>query len=599
MALALPFALAGCSTTSGDPKGASGQPKDEATPVLQLEVLAPAPLDKLLSRHLGLARVNQQAAGEKLNDGELERLVQLAPAQARALLETEGYFNADVQAELLPGSPPRVQVRVAPGPRVVVGAVTMGLKGPAQADAEGGLVQAQVARRGLNEDWTLRAGQPFRDADWGRAKTAALARFRSQAYVGAQWLDTQARVDLGPQRADLSGLLDSGPLYRAGKLRVEGLRHHDAATVQNLADFEPGVPVTEDFLLDFQARLQRSGLFERATVTLAAQPDNPAAAPVNVNLTERPLQEATVGIGISANVGPELTLDYLHRRPFGYAFVARNKFDLAQKRQKWEGELSTHVRPDLYRNLFGAAAAREESDTDSVTSASLRVGRAQETENISRLFFVETVRSLTRSAGGTDSASALSLQYHGIWRKVDDLLSPTRGHVWTGQLGAGQAQSSPGGNGPFTRVYAKLNAYRPIGNWYGQARVELGQVLVKGDVRVPESLRFRAGGDESVRGYAHRTLAPTNNGVIVSGKVLFTASAEMAHPILAARLPGLMGAVFIDAGRAAQGWKELNPALGFGAGIRYGSPVGQMKLDLAWGQEVRKLRLHLTVGVPF
>ncbi len=590
--------MAGCSTLSGDPPGKASPTKDDATPVLQLDVQAPAPLDKLLSRHLALARVNRQALGEKLNDGELERLVEMAPADARALLETEGYFNADVQAELRPGQPPRVQVRVLPGPRVVIGSVNLGLQGPAQADADRGVPQAQISRRGLHEDWPLRSGQPFRDEDWGRAKTVSVARFRAQAYVGANWLDTEARVDLGPHRADLSGTLDSGPLYRAGALRIQGLKHHDAATVRNLAHFDPGVPATEDFLLDFQERLQRSGLFDRATVTLAARPDDPAATPVNVRLTERPLQDATVGVGISANVGPELTLEHVHRRPFGYALVARNKFDLAQKRQKWEGELSTHILPGLYRNLIGGSAAREESDTDTVTSASLRLGRAQETANISRLLFVEAVRSLTRSDTGIDSASALSLQLHGIWRKVDDRLSPTRGHVWSGQFGVGQAHSNPGGNGPFSRIYAKLNVYRPIGAWYGQARVELGQVLVKGDVRVPESLRFRAGGDESVRGYAYRTLAPTEDGVIVSGKVLFTASVEMARPILAS-MPGLMGAVFVDAGRAAQDWKGLHPALGYGVGVRYGSPVGQLKLDLAWGQEVRRLRLHLSVGVPF
>jgi translocation and assembly module TamA len=602
LTVALCVAMAGCSSIPGASPGATGLAKADNPPVLQLEVDAPAPLAALLSRHLGLARVNRQARGETLNDGEFERLVEMTPAEGRALLETEGYFHADVRAELLPGLPPRVQVRVVPGPRVVIGAVNFQVQGAALADAAAGLPQATVAGRGLREDWPLRAGQPFRDADWSRAKSTTLAGFRAQAYVGATWRDTEARVDLGPNIADLSGTLDSGPLYRAGALRIRGLAHHDSETVQNIANFTPGEPATENFLLDFQERLQRSGLFDRATVTLSDRADDPQQAALNVRVTERPLQDATVGVGISANVGPELTLEHVHRRPFGRALVSRNAFDLAQKRQKWEGELSTHTLPRLYRNLIGGAASREVSDTDTVTSARLRVGRAQETANISRLVFVEAERSLTRSNadGGvtTDSASALSLQAHGIWRKVDDRLSPTSGHVWSGQIGLGQAHSSPGGDGPFTRAYVKLNAYRPLGAWYGQARVELGQVLVQGDVRVPESLRFRAGGDESVRGYAYRSLAPTENGVVVSGKVLFTASVEMARPFLASQ-PGLMGAVFIDAGRAAQDWKGLRPALGYGVGVRYGSPVGRLKLDLAWGQEVRKLRLHLSVGVPF
>ena len=107
-------------------------------PVLQLEVLAPKPLDKLLERHLNLAGVNRHALGESLNDGELERLVALAPAQAHELLETEGYFLAVVRASIEPGDPPRVRVQVQPGPRVWVASARFELHGPAQADAERG-----------------------------------------------------------------------------------------------------------------------------------------------------------------------------------------------------------------------------------------------------------------------------------------------------------------------------------------------------------------------------------------------------------------------------------------------------------------------------
>jgi translocation and assembly module TamA len=602
--LGLALVLAGCGSFYGSESRnqALTDAAEKPRPVLQLEVDAPPPLHQLLGRHLSLARLNQQSRGDALSDSELRRLVALAPAEARALLETEGYFEADVQVELVPGAGPgavpRVQVRARPGPRVVVGQVSLRLQGPAQAAAERGQPQALAARSALQEDWLLPAGQPFRDADWVRAKNAALTRFRAQAFVAAQWQQTQARVDVGSQRADLSGTLDSGPLYRAGAVQIQGLHHHDVQTVQNLANYQPGEPATEDFLLDFQERLQRSGLFERATVTVARQADDPAAVPVDVRLTERLLQDATVGVGISANVGPELTLEHVHRRPFGHAAIARNRIDIAQKRQRWEGEWSTHTLSGLYRNLVGATARRDRSDSDTVSSASLRLGRAQETGDISRLYYVEAARSLTRSEAGEDGASALAVHYHGIWRNVDDRLSPTRGQAWTGQIGAGQARSNPGGNGPFVRLYGRLDAYRPFGAWYGQARVELGQVQARGDVRVPESLNFRAGGDESVRGYAYRSLAPLEQGVVVSGKVLFTASVEMARPFLASQ-PGLMAAVFVDAGRAAQSWRELDPALGYGVGLRYGSPIGALKVDLAWGQEERRLRLHLTVGVPF
>ena len=48
---------------------------------------------------------------------------------------------------------------------------------------------------------------------------------------------------------------------------------------------------------------------------------------------------------------------------------------------------------------------------------------------------------------------------------------------------------------------------------------------------VPDTLLFRAGGDDSVRGYGYRTLGPEVSGVVTSGRTLLTGSAEIAHPI--------------------------------------------------------------------
>ena len=101
-----------------------------------------------------------------------------------------------------------------------------------------------------------------------------------------------------------------------------------------------------------------------------------------------------------------------------------------------------------------------------------------------------------------------------------------------------------------------------------------------------------------MRGYGYRTLGPTVNGAVVGGRVLFTGSVEVEHP-LTERLPALLGAVFVDAGNAADRWTELRPVVGYGVGLHYRSPVGPLRLDLAYGQDARQLRLHLSVGVTF
>jgi translocation and assembly module TamA len=115
---------------------------------------------------------------------------------------------------------------------------------------------------------------------------------------------------------------------------------------------------------------------------------------------------------------------------------------------------------------------------------------------------------------------------------------------------------------------------------------------------VPESLKWRAGGDESVRGYSYRSLGPLVDGATGSGSVLLTASVELARPLMDS-MPSLWGAVFIDAGNAADTLGALKPVYGSGFGVRWRSPVGPLRLDWAYGSATRKGRIHISVGIAF
>ena len=123
-------------------------------------------------------------------------------------------------------------------------------------------------------------------------------------------------------------------------------------------------------------------------------------------------------------------------------------------------------------------------------------------------------------------------------------------------------------------------------------------MFVHSRIAVPDTVLFRAGGDNSVRGYGYRTLGPRVNGVVVGGRVETTASVEVEHA-LTARLPSLFGALFVDAGNAADQWNDLRPVVGVGAGLHYRSPVGPLRLDVAYGVNEQRWRLHLSVGVTF
>ncbi len=99
-----------------------------------------------------------------------------------------------------------------------------------------------------------------------------------------------------------------------------------------------------------------------------------------------------------------------------------------------------------------------------------------------------------------------------------------------------------------------------------------------------------------MRGYAYRSLGPQTDGVVASGRTLVTGSADVARPI-SPRYPAFWWAAFVDAGDAANSWKNLDPAVGYGVGLRWRSPVGPLRVDLAYGQRVQQFRVHFSVGI--
>jgi len=614
-AAAAAWLLAGCAGLRA-PEPAQSVPPAAVLPVeapdaqtpastgVVVVVDAPGPIRTLLERHLDLVRLGRLDGGGDVEDSEWGRLIDVAPRQVRELLQTEGHFKPELRMERErnrgEGVPDLVRLVVDPGPRARITRLTLDVEGELQEQAEAGNAYAAEVLQTLRRGWSLPLGSEFRNAAWSDAKVAALAQLRAAGYATATWAGTAAQVDPATHEVRLFLVADSGPLFRYGRLLVEGLVRHDLRTVGFIGDLDPGVPVTETLLLDFQERLQAAGLFDSISVTLDVEPAQAGAATVHVRLRESSQQLYTFGVGVSANTGLRTSVEHVHRRLFGRALTARNKAEWGDRRQAWDGELSTHPGRDTYRTLLGGAVERLEGSDDVVLSQRLRVGRTQNTQRIERLYFVEAERSARKPpAAPRENTLALSVNHHAVWRRLDNPVLPTEGFTLSAQGGVGRSRSNVAATGNFGRAYARLTGYTPLGRtWYGQARLEAGQVFVNPGVLVPESLLFRAGGDDSVRGYSYRSLGPRVGGGTGSGRVLLTGSVEVARPV-SAQLPSVWGAMFVDAGNAADSFDDLTPALGLGVGVRWRSPVGPLRLDWAWGRELRKARLHFSIGIAF
>jgi len=603
------LALAGCASLPffGDKKDDSEQ-SEPLVAQYDVEVDAPAPLKTLLLDYLDVSRFQKAPRSEAVTSTELDRLAAQVPAQAKTLLETEGYFSAEVTIARSdpPGALPLLKITVVPGPRVHVRSVAIDATAPLAPHASSREEPWSDRLEHAREVWPLKVGQPFRQPAWTSAKTATLAAVRADGYPTATWQETHAQIDATANTAALDLTLEPGPLYRLGEIRVEGVHRFDESAVRRLATFFPGAEHSERLLLDYQDRLLKLGLFEGASVELDTS-GPPDAAPVVVKVKELTQHQANFGIGYSANTGPRFSVEHYDRKVFGLPWVSHSTLIYGPDQKLLGIELTSYPREDMWRNLFAANIEQLRAADETRDSSTARIGRSYDSNRFERLAYAEITQARVDNAALTDAAVAISLNYHWLRRDVDNVLQPTTGTALALQGGVGfgsgrekriDRTEEDRDQGGFLRAYTRFNYYRPFGGWYANARAEAAQVFVHTRIAVPDTILFRAGGDNSVRGYGYRTLGPDVNGVVVGGRVLATGSVELEHS-LTRRLPALFGAVFVDSGSAADRWQELNPVVGVGAGLHYRSPVWPLRLDVAYGIQEQRWRLHLSVGVTF
>lgn len=602
LALALACALAGAA-------GARAATRE-------LVVEAPSPFKALLEKNLDLERAARLAEADSLDDTEWARLVAAAPAQGRALAQTEGYFRAEVTVAADPADPHRILIRLVPGEPATIGRFTLEFDGELARQAESGDAAALDLEARLRDDWALQRGQVFRNRDWDSAKAQTLSALRNEGYAAALWTATAAQVDPKTNQVRLFLVADTGPRFLAGQFEVEGLQRQDERNVLQLAGFGPGTPLTQKRLLDYQDRLQKTGLFDQVAVIYDPDPAQATHATVTVHVHEQSLKQATAAVGFNTLSGPRITLEDLDRRIFDLPATLSNKLQWGRQIQSFDTSLATHPARDFHSWIAGAGVSRILSTGDEVKAGSIRFGRTQTSNPLDRTTYAQFERSIQCSTPDPKKyaadrycvdARALSLNQANIWRNVDSVVLPTRGYSLSGQIGVGEAGGPPSAEidpdatyGPYTRLYGRLTAYWPLPHsFHLQGRLELGQIIVKDHVALPDAEQWRAGGEDSVRGYDWRSLAPRDRfGNIDGGNALATGSIELAHPV-SESLPSVWWATFIDAGGAASRFNDFSAGRGYGVGVRWRSPVGPLKIDLSKGKNIHHLHLDLSVGVVF
>ena len=610
--LALPLlfvisgALTGCSALTPKTSERSSETAASDAVAFTLQVRAPKEVRDYLEKHLELQRFR---AFPDLQERELSRLLGAADANARELLATLGYFTPDIQIDLANTpddrrTPRAIVVTVDPGERTTIKALDLKFQG----DIEKGPTTSRPEAR-ARAAWSLNPGESFAQEAWDGAKKNALRALQKRRYPTASLANSRADIDADTHQAALSATFDSGPAYRFGPLRLQGMERYDAEGIKNIARLPTGAEYDETRLLDAQQRLASSGYFDAVFLTLDPDAEQPGAAPVTAQVREAPLQKAVFGIGVSTDSGLRLSLDHTHNRLPWLGWRALSKLSFDNKAKRIGTEWTALPDANGWRWVAGAQLQRETTGDYEVNGTRFRFGRSQSTDHIDRNYALQYDSAVSQGPMAPPESTAISVNTGWTGRYFDNDTAPTRGWGIATELGVGTTLRPE--RDPFVRTFARWLYFQPLGKVTAPdgssrrariaLRTEAGAVLARAGAQIPVTQLFLTGGDTTVRGYSLRSIgARTENDQLFGGRYLAVASAEWQRPIIVGgTVSDFESALFVDVGAVGDRVADLHARVGVGAGLRWRSPVGPLQADLAYGVQVKQLRLHLRLGFTF
>ena len=517
----------------------------------------------------------------------LSRYVDAVPEQARRALAALGYYAADVDVERREeGEDTVVVVTVEPNDPVEVETIELRIEGPARDDGDYMPVVGQIP---------LRQGDVFVSSRYEASKGVLLSRAQDLGYFDFAFSESGVRVSRRQLTADVTLVAESGPRYTFGPIVFDS-DFLDADFLDRWVPFDEGDPYVSSKIGELTRNLQNSGYFQSVRVVPERDRRYGRTVPVRVALERKDDNEVGLGIGYATDVGVRGKISWtkplINRR--GHSASAELGLSRVRQSVSFAYRIPRGSRP-LYNYYAFEYGLQNDDDIDSFLST-LNVQR------VSRRRHDWTESVFVRWERETSTINDMELTTDLVLPGVSYTRSRSKGRPF---LTWGQSESFQFlyGNRELlstidfyktTVAFKYLRAISPRNTLIGS--VQYGAISTNDFTRVPASQRFFAGGDRSIRGYKFRDVSPRNpQGDAVGGRYLEVVSAEYNYRFL----DRWSAAAFVDAGRAFNNF-DTPYAAGAGIGIRWQSPVGPFRLDLAHpigdNDLDRGLRVHLSLG---
>lgn len=441
----------------------------------------------------------------------------------------------------------------------------------------------------------LESGKRLNHGDYDALKSKMRNLALQKGYFDGTYTLTRLEVSPELNQAFIRLHFDSGIRYHFGENQITGSQIK-LERVESLAPFRQGEPYRVSKVSEYNQNLSNTDWFSSVLV----EPDlsylgEGRELPVKVSLAPQARNQLETGLGYSTDVGVRGSLKWkkpwVHSR--GHSF--NSSLELSQPEQTVTASYripKTDVLNDYYSINYGLKNV-DKRDTKSLES-NLSVGRSQRLDNgWIRTVFIRYLLENYEQGLQDDSSQFLLGGISFSRSRIRGGAMPT----WGDSQNLTIEYGDPGALSEtrVTRLLGGMTWVRSAGeNHRGIFRIDGAANFAEEYEKLSPSLRFFAGGDNNLRGYGYESISPRDeSGALTGAKYMLTTSLEYQYRVYG----DWWGALFYDYGDAFNDTPDFKR--GTGAGVRWASPVGPIRLDIAWGldeEPVDEFKIHFTLG---
>lgn len=561
---------------------------------LQVEVEGLSPVaTPLVFMSLSIKEAEKET---KINAERIMGLDQIAVSEITAVLESLGYYHSKVDSKLTETEDGYfAHYRVEMGRPTIINKVIVKILGECTDNP---------ALMNLVNFPPIRSGMQLTHNGYESYKQMLIGKALQQGYLDAVFEENEIRVNRVNYTGDIVLILDTGKRYSFGSIYFQE-NPYPAHYLERYIPFRSGAPYTTAEILCFQKTLTETELFQYIRIDPIVSEAKDHAVPLQVRLNAKPRNRYTGSLGYGTDSGPRGTFFWEHRR---YNYPG-HRINAEVQTSKWKnyGNLRYSIpglRPMTDRTVFGFNTTEEKfRDAKYSLRESINVVRIRRIKKIEQMIGLHyLISERYRELPGFPKRNAhylipnVGLVYTDVEKKSPlqeglKLSLSLRGAAKCLISTTNFAQAELRGKW----IYAFNDKARIL------TRTEFGAIGTHERKKIALSLRYFTGGDQTVRGYGYKSLGPRKtdaygNQIVVGGQYLAVGSIELEHKVY----KQFSAAVFYDVGQAMDKWRTRF-ARSVGLGVRYQTPLGLLRIDVAQGLTPitmlkMKPRFHLTFG---